>query len=412
MTPRGRDGSRIGRTVTSCASCLAWGLTYSQGICLDCYNFAAPRMRRPVAECGACTRPQLLKGGYCRLCWCQAREDRMLFTDARSAVTIAPHLPNVGSQQLFLAGMHHKRQPKQPAIPRRYGVKGRPLKPPPAPVFQPRTRWRQPPLIDDLIPRVYVYGRFDLRTGPAPDNPWLAWALHIAHTTAEARGWSSIVRRGMQRTLVMLLAGHIHGDDVRVSDFEHVARYTNVDHVVEILATMGVAQDDRPRTFDLWLDAKVGALPDAIRRDATGWAQSLHDGGPRTHARRPSTAYGYVRAVQPALLAWAGRYGHLREVTRDDIGVYLDTRQGRARETAHAALRSLFGWAKRNKLIFRNPVSRAGSTPTARPPLAAAEPGRRCPHHRRGHHRAGQSLRRPRRSTRGASRPHPRHAAG
>lgn len=25
----------------------------------------------------------------------------------------------------------------------------------------------------------------------APDNPWLAWALYLAHATAEARGWAA-----------------------------------------------------------------------------------------------------------------------------------------------------------------------------------------------------------------------------
>ena len=60
--------------MTSCGSCLAWGLTYSQGVCVACYNFAG-RYRTPGA-CGACGRQQPLKRGYCRLCWCQAALER------------------------------------------------------------------------------------------------------------------------------------------------------------------------------------------------------------------------------------------------------------------------------------------------------------------------------------------------
>ena len=69
-----RDGTgrKVARSVTSCAECLAWGLTYCQGVCLACYNFAA-RYRGHAGECAACRRRLPLKDGYCRLCWCQAR---------------------------------------------------------------------------------------------------------------------------------------------------------------------------------------------------------------------------------------------------------------------------------------------------------------------------------------------------
>ena len=64
----------------------AWpgGLTYSQGVCLACYNFAA-RHRSHAGECGACRRSCRSRTGYCRLCWCQAREDR-----AATAATPGP----------------------------------------------------------------------------------------------------------------------------------------------------------------------------------------------------------------------------------------------------------------------------------------------------------------------------------
>jgi hypothetical protein len=129
----GRDGTgrKVARSVTSCAECLAWGMTYCQGVCLACYNFAA-RYRGHGGECAACQRRVPLKEGYCRLCWCQARYDRAVgAADARSAVVLAPWLPRVRHRQLFFAGMDSRRAAPR-ALPRRHGEKGRPLKPPPA----------------------------------------------------------------------------------------------------------------------------------------------------------------------------------------------------------------------------------------------------------------------------------------
>src|SRR5262245_9129196 len=192
MAARDGAGGTIRRSVASCGSCLAWGLTYCGGVCLACYNFARPQFGHHVGPCGACHRRQRLKKGYCRLCWCQARQDRtMRASDARSAVIMAPYLRHVRHHQLFLADLDRRRA-KPRAAPRRYGSKGRPLKPPPPPMARPSTRWWQPPLFDDPIVRDYRRSRFDLRRRPAPDNPWLAWALYIAHDLAETRGWDPV----------------------------------------------------------------------------------------------------------------------------------------------------------------------------------------------------------------------------
>ncbi|WP_326806005.1 hypothetical protein OIE49_36310 [Streptomyces sp. NBC_01788] len=58
------------------------------------------------------------------------------------------------------------------------------------------------------------------------------------------------------------------------------------------------------------------------------------------------------------MLEWSNCYDHLREVTRDDVLAYIKTLHGHHRHDQLVALRSLFTWAKRNGLIFRNPVSR------------------------------------------------------
>jgi integrase len=58
------------------------------------------------------------------------------------------------------------------------------------------------------------------------------------------------------------------------------------------------------------------------------------------------------------LLAWSARYDHLREVTRDDILTYLAGLHGHERRQAVTALRSVFTWAKKTGVIFRNPATR------------------------------------------------------
>ncbi|WP_254885831.1 hypothetical protein [Streptomyces sp. NA02950] len=45
-------------------------------------------------------------------------------------------------------------------------------------------------------------------------------------------------------------------------------------------------------------------------------------------------------------------------MTRDDVRTYIKTLHGHHRRDQLVALRSLFSWAKRNGLLFRNPTSR------------------------------------------------------
>ena len=132
--------------------------------------------------------------------------------------------------------------------------------PPPA-ALRPPARV-QLPLFTGL-PRAYRYGRIDLRTDAVPGNPWLAWALHLAHTTAEARGWDAEMLQTVNRVLVMLLAGYAEGRGIQVSDFRQVlrGRGNSIGRTAEILDAMGILADDRPAAFDAWLAASSTALP-------------------------------------------------------------------------------------------------------------------------------------------------------
>ena len=136
---------------------------------------------------------------------------------------------------------------------------------------------------------------------------------------------------------------------------------------------MGIVDEDRPGLFSGWLDAKLTGLAPGLAGEARRWALALHDGGPRTRPRSPDTARAYLRAARPALLAWSARYDHLREVTRDDVLAYLAGLHGHERRQAVSALRSLFTWAKKTGVIFRNPATRIKLGKREHADLAAAD---------------------------------------
>ena len=63
-----------------------------------------------------------------------------------------------------------------------------------------------------------------------------------------------------------------------------------------------------------------------------------------------------LNRVHPPLLAWAGHYSHLREVTAADITAATGPLHGSLRRQTLTALRSLFGHAKKTGTIFRDPT--------------------------------------------------------
>jgi hypothetical protein len=63
-----------------------------------------------------------------------------------------------------------------------------------------------------------------------------------------------------------------------------------------------------------------------------------------------------LNRVHPLLLAWAGQYIHLREVTTADIIAATEPLHGSLRRQTLTALRSLFGHCKKTGTIFRDPT--------------------------------------------------------
>ena len=255
--------------------------------------------------------------------------------------------------------------------------------------------------------------RLTCAAAPAPDNPWLAWALHLAHTTAEARGWQPCARRTMQRILVSLLAGHRDGEPIAASAVHAVAtRRSLVSHdAVEILAAMEVLHDDRPDLFAGWLDAKLAGLAAGLASEARRWALTLHDGGPRTPATRPRHRPGLParRPASAAVLVGPLRppaRGHPRRRPR----LYRGLVRSRARtRRLGAAVPVHLGEEDRRDLPQpgdRDQARRTRPADLAATGRRAARRGRRC-----GDHPAGAGLRGPRRRARRQARRGPSAAA-
>ncbi|MFJ4634269.1 hypothetical protein ACIP69_01135 [Streptomyces hygroscopicus] len=336
----------------SCDGCLAWG-DFSGRLCPTCYMFGRSHA---TAVCTGCRRVQPLKWDFCRLCWCQARLGAQAAVDQLAAeADVRARLNAVRHHQLFFMGMHH-RNGSAPAPRRRGGRRSAPRKPPPAPSWRPNADWRQLPLFGQ-VPR--DYGRLD-PSGVDLTSPWLTWAKYLAHRFAEARGWGRNIRFAVNRGLALVLTGYVEGDVIRHSEIFTPLRSRDlpVGHVVTVLEEMGIFEDDSEPSFEGWLAERLEGLAPGIRSEAERWTRVLRDGGPRSLPRREGTVWLYLNRVRPALLEWSDRYDHLREVTRDDVRTYIKTLHGHQRRDQLVALRSLFSWAKRNGLHFRNPTSR------------------------------------------------------
>ena len=340
----------MARWASSCADCLAWGVLNNGRRCGSCSVW---RHKHPgESACTGCGRILAVSDGYCRLCWQQARyQSKTAGGLPRGAVSVLGDGWHVPWHQLFFDRTQLRRP--QGRV-RKYDRRGTQAKPPPAPAGRPAFRWVQPRLFDAWRD----FTRFNEDTDASLDNPWLAWGLYLAWQRGEARGWRRGLRFSVRRALVILLSRHQPGDTIRYSEIVplHQALDLRSGRTAEVLQEMGVLDDDRQPAFEDWLERKLDGLAPGIRADAEAWLRTLHDGGPRSRPRDASSVRNYMHYARPLLLAWSSRYGHLREVSREDVMDALDEVRGSRRSNVLVALRSLFGFCKKRKTIFRSPV--------------------------------------------------------
>lgn len=338
-----------GRRASSCADCLAWGVLHGR----RCSSCSVWRHKHPgESGCAGCGRVLAVKDGYCRLCWQQARyRSRLAGGLPRGAVSVLQDGDRLHWHQLFFDRMQLRR-PHGPV--RRHGRGGALAKPPPAPAGRPAFRWIQAGLFEARRD----FTRFGEDVDADLGNPWLAWGLYLAWRRGESRGWGRGLRFAVRRALIIVLSRHEPGDIVRYSEVIPLQQALGLraGRTAEVLQEMGVLADDRRPSFDGWLERNLDGLAPGIRAGAESWLRTLRGGGPRSRPRNIASAWNYMLCLRPVLLAWSGRYGHLREVTRDDVLAVLGELRGSRRSNVLVALRSLFAFCKRQKTIFRSPV--------------------------------------------------------
>ena len=162
---------------------------------------------------------------------------------------------------------------------------------------------------------------------------------------------------------------HAAGQSVELSRIRAALEVTagaRAARVAQVLDDLGLLVDDTVSTMRAWVESRCDALPAGFATEVRAWLLVLLDGDPRARPRAPSTLYGYLGRVQPHLLSWAATRTHLREVTAADITTALDELTGHRRAGTFVALRSLFRFAHRRRLIFTDPTRRlhVGRAPT------------------------------------------------
>jgi integrase len=203
------------------------------------------------------------------------------------------------------------------------------------------------------------------------DIPLLRAAAERARQLGEANGWSSSLTRCAIDGLAVLLDGRPDGERVTLTEIRaRTGRHASVPRVAEVLAGLGLLEDDTVPAVRAWIDRRAEKMPPGFAMVVRDWLLVLLDGDARSRPRSATTIYVYCTAVEPLIGRWSASRGHLREVTADDIRAGLEELRGHPLCTAISAVRSLFRFARKRGLIFADPARRlsaAGPEPSMLP---------------------------------------------
>jgi integrase len=190
-------------------------------------------------------------------------------------------------------------------------------------------------------------------------NPALLAAAACAQQLGKAHGWHRSTTRLVLDGLAVVLDGRTAGERVSLTKIRtRTPRHASSPRVAEVLAALGLLDDDTTPAIRSWADRRAGELPDGFAQTVRAWLLVLLDGDTRARPRSHGSIYVYFSAVRPFIHRWSADYDHLREVTPADVRAALDPLRGHQLRTAIAALRSLFRFAKKRGLVFTNPAMR------------------------------------------------------
>ena len=188
-------------------------------------------------------------------------------------------------------------------------------------------------------------------------DPVLHGAAGHAQQLGEAHGWSESTTRCVLDGLVTVLDGRPAGERVAMSEVRaRTHRQVSKPRLAEVLADLGLLDDDTPSAVRSWIDRSTASLTSGFADPVRRWLVVLLEGDARSKPRAAAAVYSYFGSVRPFLEHWATKYDHLREVVKADIYASLDPLRGYRRNNAVKALRSLFRFAKKHGLVFSNPT--------------------------------------------------------
>jgi hypothetical protein len=191
------------------------------------------------------------------------------------------------------------------------------------------------------------------------DNPALHAAAVRAEQIGEAHGWSATTRLRVIDGLTTLLKDRPPGEPVPLSEVRtQASQHGRGVRIAEVLADVKLLDDDTTPAIRSWIERRTGELPAGFAADVRAWLLMLLDGDARNRPRSPIAIYGYFGSIRPLLHGWSAARGHLREITAADVRTSLEPLRGWQRSNTVTALRSLFRFATRSRIVFTNPTAR------------------------------------------------------
>ena len=208
------------------------------------------------------------------------------------------------------------------------------------------------------------------RTGAPPPTHWQHPALTSDNRTlraaadravqiGEAHGWwTPTTRLRVLDALTAVLNDWPCDRPVPLSELRTRAKGFDCGvRVAEVLADLDLLDDDTTPAIRSWIERRCAEMPSGFAGDIRAWLLVLLDGDARSRPRTTGTLYVYYGSVKPLLQGWAATRGHLREITAADVITALEPLRGWRRSAAITALRSLFGFAVRRRIVFTNPTA-------------------------------------------------------
>jgi integrase len=182
-----------------------------------------------------------------------------------------------------------------------------------------------------------------------------------AFAAAETTGWSVLSLQRVLAGLEQAVKARPDRQPIPVSELRVLlgaTRGIRLDRVTRVLQEEGLLVEDTVPTMRSWIEQRCAELPAGFGDDVRAWLLVLLDGDARARPRATSTIYGYFGRIRPHLITWSATRGQLREVTAEDVRAALDPLRGHRLAGTFVAVRSLFRFAHRHRLVFADPTRR------------------------------------------------------